>query len=224
MMRRDELDPLPYTAAIPSLMSATGRVDVHTLAAKFLADSRLRGPYLEFGVGKGRSAVSALRAYTREGVCDHFVLCDSFQGLPPLQGPDAGSAQFSPGDYAFSQADVAAFLHEYEADALARVTYVPGWFGAGTRDAVAAALEQQPIALLHVDVDLYESCRWVLEAATPWLRPGVVVLFDDWNCFNASNRFGERRAVAEWLQEHPDFTLNEFTSYGWHGRAFIFDR
>lgn len=223
-MRQDPLDPLPYTAEIPSLMGASGRVDVHALAAKFLSDSRLSGPYLEFGVGKGRSAVSALRAYSRERVCADFVLCDSFQGLPPLEGPDVGSVQFNPGDYAFGQEQVAAFLHEHGADALGRVQFVPGWFGPDTADAVARALAGQSPAVVHIDVDLYESCRWALLAVTPWLRPGTVMLFDDWNCFNASNRLGERRATAQWLEQHPDFSLNEFTSYGWHGRAFIFDR
>lgn len=223
-MRNDELDPLPYTEGYPSLLSVSGRVDVHSLAAKFLADSKLSGVYLEFGVGKGRSAVSALRAYTREQVCDRYILCDSFEGLPELSGVDSDSRQFQKGDYAFSQESVEAFFQAYRVSALAPVEFLKGWFGADTRDRIHKVLGGDQLAVVHVDVDLYESCRWVLEAISDHLRPGVVMLFDDWNCFNASNRFGERRATHEWLVANPGFELNELTSYGWHGRAFVFDR
>ncbi|HUK61730.1 MAG TPA: hypothetical protein VLV15_00310, partial [Dongiaceae bacterium] len=64
--RRDPLDPLPYDAAWPSLRSATGRVDIHALAAFWVRESGLVGHYLEFGVGSGRSAVAAIRAHRRE--------------------------------------------------------------------------------------------------------------------------------------------------------------
>lgn len=223
-MRSDELDPLPYTEGYPSLMSVSGRVDVHSLAAKFLADSRITGAYLEFGVGKGRSAISALRAYTRERVCNRYILCDSFEGLPELSGVDSDSRQFQKGDYAFSQEAVGGFFQAYGVSGLAPVEFLKGWFGADTKSRVQEALGDDELAVVHVDVDLYESCRWVLEAVSDRLRPGVVMLFDDWNCFNASNRFGERRATIEWLEANPGFALNELTSYGWHGRAFVFDR
>lgn len=223
-MRSDELDPLPYTEGYPSLMSVSGRVDVHSLAAKFLADSRITGAYLEFGVGKGRSAISALRAYTRERVCNRYVLCDSFEGLPELSGVDSDSRQFQKGDYAFNQEAVEVFFQAYGVSGLAPVEFLKGWFGADTKSRVQEALGDDELAVVHVDVDLYESCRWVLEAVSDRLRPGVVMLFDDWNCFNASNRFGERRATIERLEANPGFALNELTSYGWHGRAFVFDR
>lgn len=223
-MRRDELDPLPYAEGYPSLRSATGRVDIHSLVAKFLSDSRLAGAYLEFGVGKGRSAVTALRAYTRAGVCSRFVLCDSFEGLPALEGSDAGSRQFKQGDYAYSLEQVAGLLAEREVDSLAPITCVQGWFGEQTRSGVEQALEGVPPVVVHVDVDLYESARIVLATVTDLLPPGAVVLFDDWNCFSASDRHGERRAAREWLAANPGFALNAFASYGWHGQAFVFDR
>ncbi len=222
-MRRDELDPLPYAEGYPSLLSVTGRVDIHSLVAKFLSDSRTQGAYLEFGVGKGRSAVSALRAYRRENVCDRYILCDSFEGLPELTGVDVGSRQFQRGDYAFDQPAVEAFLERYGVADAAPISFLKGWFGPDTADEVTQVLGDSPVAVIHVDVDLYESCGWVLQAVTRHVRPGVVMLFDDWNCFNASNRFGERRATAEWLRANPGFELNELSSYGWHGRAFVFD-
>jgi len=51
--RIDDLDPLHYTDEMPSLMSAWGRVDVHTVVAKFLADNKVTGHILSLALGKG---------------------------------------------------------------------------------------------------------------------------------------------------------------------------
>lgn len=219
--RIDDLDPLPYSAEWPSLMSAWGRVDVHSFVSKFLQDSRIAGAYIEFGVGRGRSAVSAYRAHTRAGTCDSFHLFDSFEGLPEMASHDAGNPQFRQGEYSFSLAEVQAFLltHGCQIDAF---EFVPGWF-----DATAAGWASQRPALsaavVHVDVDLYTSAVTILEAVAPLLQPGTVMLYDDWNCFSASSEKGERRATREWLLRNPSYRLEELASYGWHGRAFVLD-
>ncbi|HEY3518189.1 MAG TPA: hypothetical protein VGL98_14165, partial [Gammaproteobacteria bacterium] len=93
MSRVDELDPLPYADSWPSLRSATGRVDIHSLAAFWVRESGLVGDYYEFGVASGRSAIAAIRASRLYGWPSprRFHLFDSFRGLPELTGPDAGS-------------------------------------------------------------------------------------------------------------------------------------
>lgn len=100
--RTDPLDPLPVDCEWPSLRSVTGRVDVHSLAAFFVRESRIGGAYFEFGVASGRSALAAIRANRREnpfGVLP-FLLFDSFEGLPDMAGLDWDSKQFKPGEYA----------------------------------------------------------------------------------------------------------------------------
>lgn len=221
-MRSDELDPLPYDASIPSLMGASGRVDVHSIVAKFLSDSAIRGAYLEFGVGAGRSAVSALRAYSRAAVCDRFVLFDSFQGLPALTGVDANSKQFFRGQFAHSKAEVEAFIRRHKDVAHVEIEYVEGWF----KEEVHKWLSMNRVAavVVHVDLDLHESCAQVLDAIAACLQPGTVMLFDDWNAHSAQSNCGERRAVRNWIAAHGDrLALHDWFSYGWHGRAFIVD-
>lgn len=220
LKRIDELDPLDYTEEMPSLMSAWGRVDIHSVCAKFLADNHVTGAYLEFGVGSGRSAVSAIRAYWRAGVCNRFVLFDSFAGLPELRESDTESIQFKKGDYAYTEAEVFAFLAEHGIDSSIPVTMVPGWFD----DSIKSLLcQQKPLrsSVVHIDVDLYASCRDVLEAVTESLGDGTIMLFDDWNCFSGSSSHGERRAFAEWCLRHPYVKTHAYCSYGWHGQAFI---
>ena len=218
--RIDDLDPLHYTEEMPSLFSAWGRVDVHTVVAKFLSDNKVTGAYLEFGVGKGRSAVSAIRAYTRENVCKRFHLFDSFCGLPGLEGPDQAFEQFRKGDYAYSKEEVVTFLKSHDININEMIELHEGWIedslnNWATRNSEALA------SVVHVDVDLYSSCVKVLENLLRFLQSGTVILFDDWNCFKASSKHGERRAVIEWLDLNSNLKLHPYCAYGWHGQALI---
>lgn len=223
--RQDALDPLPMTCEWPSLRCHTGRVDIHSLTAFFVRESKLEGAYFEFGVASGRSAIAAIRANRRDNpdTVSPFLLFDSFEGLPTLSGPDAGSAQFKPGDFAFSVAQVIARLEQHGVYDEATVHLVPGWFEESLPALPAAALGVKKAALVHVDVDLFSSCVTVLDFIEPFLQVGTVILFDDWNAFNASNHKGERAATAQWLQRNPQWQLNDYAAYGWHGRVFIVD-
>jgi hypothetical protein len=221
--RRDELDPLPYEAAWPDLRCITGRVDIHSLVAFFVRESRSRGHYLEFGVGEGRSAVAALRAHGRynpEGI-EQFFLFDSFEGLPVLEGPDEGSPVFEQGQFAFTQEQVRGKLERYGVWNPERVHLVPGFFDQSLPAFDAGRLGTIGASVVHVDVDLYTSARTVLDWVGPQLRQGTLMLFDDWNAFDASWQHGERRAVREWLELHPEVNLESWARYGFHGEVFV---
>lgn len=223
--RKDPLDPLPMTCEWPSLRCHTGRVDIHSLAAFFVRESKLKGAYFEFGVVSGRSAIAAIRANRRENpqTVSPFLLFDSFQGLPKLTGPDSDSMQFKPGDYAFSVEQVIANLQQHGVYNEATVHLVPGWFDQSLPAFPAADLGVTQVAIVHLDMDLYSSCVTVLDFIEPFLQVGTVMLFDDWNAFSASNHKGERAATAQWLKRNPQWQLNDYAAYGWHGRVFIVD-
>ena len=221
-MRRDELDPLPYHVEWPSLRSATGRIDIHSLAAFWVRESKLRGNYLEFGVGAGRSAVAAIRAHRRENpeTVPTFFLFDSFEGLPELRGSDADSQQFTAGQFAFGIEAVASKLRQHGVDD-AEIVLVPGYFESSLPTFEHASFRGLGAAVVHIDVDLYGSACTVLSSITPLLQQGTVILFDDWNAFTARDTHGERAAVREWLAANPRLRLESYAKYGWHGEAFL---
>lgn len=221
--RIDALDPLPYSESWPSLRSASGRVDVHSLAAFWVLESKLSGHYLEFGVGAGRSTIAALRAnrrYNPETVA-RFFLFDSFEGLPPLTGKDVGSQQFKAGDYAFSEARVIENLTKHGTYDANRVELVSGFYESSLPRFDVSRFEGRKAAIVHIDVDLHQSAAAVLRFVTPHLQPGTILLFDDWNTFLADNRRGERAACREWLAENPSIAIESYVKYGWHGEGFI---
>ncbi|ALK09521.1 TylF/MycF/NovP-related O-methyltransferase [Blastochloris viridis] len=227
MPRTDQLDPLLYGDEWPSLRSATGRVDVHSLAAFWARESKVPGHYFEFGVGAGRSAVSALRAAAKHNLNIEFHLFDSFEGLPPLEGLDADSRQFQQGQFSFGVDQVKEFLRQHDVHALAPIHFYKTWFSALDTIEIDPAIRA---AIVHIDCDLYSSALQVLNFIGPRLESGTILLFDDFNAFNASNDRGERRALSDWIDQinndpaSPMAELTPYVSYGWHGQGFIFNR
>lgn len=149
------------------------------------------GMVCEFGVYQGLSLRFIAERTT--GPVHGF---DSFQGLPEAwkQGEGAGSYNARnrlprvPGNVR---------LH-------------PGWFEQSLPSFVAEA--DEPLALLHIDCDIYRSTATVLEHVHPLLRPGTVVAFDEYlgypgyreHEFRAWHEFVERQRVK---YEYTAFNL-----------------
>jgi tetratricopeptide (TPR) repeat protein len=133
----------------------------------------LDGPALEFGVRHGVSTRVLAERFAR------VTGFDSFEGLPePWQGREKG-----------------AFSTSGEPPSLpAHVTLKVGRFEDTLPDFVTE-LREAP-SLVHVDSDLYSSARCALFALGPWIRPGCVLLFDEYLA-NARWREDEFRAMTE---------------------------
>ena len=70
-------------------------------------------------------------------------------------------------------------------------------------------IEQHPslrIALLHIDTDVYEPSKAGLEKLFDRVVRTGVIVFDDYGVVE-----GETKAVDEFLDEHPEYTLHKLT-------------
>lgn len=148
----DTLDWLP--AGLDLLKGTRSALEIASLHAP-------PGLVLEFGVYFGRSL--RMLADLLPGRRIHGF--DSFQGLPEdwYDHEPAG---------AYSTAGVLPAAPPPEA------TLHTGWF----KDTLPPFLRQNPdadIALVHLDCDLYSSTKDVLDALGSRLRPGAVLVFDD---------------------------------------------
>lgn len=140
---------------------------------------------LEFGVYQGRS-IRALR----ENLPTKYKLFgfDSFEGLPEhWTGTNTTPKQFS------TQGRIP------EVDG---VKFYKGWF----EDTIPQYLKvARPIALLHVDCDLYSSTVTVLESLKKYIVPGTVIVFDEWYYNHRDipeNRQHEQKAFYEWVKKY----------------------
>ena len=146
------------------------------------------GLILEFGVGDGTS----LGWLEQEALGRRVIGFDSFQGLP-----EDWRTGFARG--AFADVDRKDF---------ARAELVDGWF----QESLPPFLEanDQQIALLHVDCDLYSSTVTVLEHCVPRLAPSAVVAFDEF--FNYPGwQMHEARAWQEAIERFD--LLVEYVGY-----------
>ncbi len=225
--------------------SGVNKSSIAYCAGALIAAEKIEGDYLEFGVFRGDSFLSAYRAielafhdastlgdWNLEKDCEErrqlwsqmrFFAFDSFEGLPSLTGADRQTRNFVPGKYRCSQDGFTANLRKGGLP-LERVMVVPGWFDEVLHQRTIDRFQLNKAAIVHIDCDLYESARAVLEFLTPLLSDGAVVIFDDWYCFKANPDLGEQRACREWCEANPELHLTEYHKEGPWKNSFIVNR
>jgi predicted O-methyltransferase YrrM len=133
------------------------------------------GCICEFGVWSGQTLRIMADAAPKRQV--HGF--DSFEGLPGDWRTGFAKGAFKTGVPTFTQRNVQ--LHK-------------GWFDA-TLPAFIRELKE-PIALAHIDCDLYASTRTVLEHIAPRLAPGAILVFDEYFGYPGWEQH-EHRALLE---------------------------
>ncbi|MGA3265638.1 MAG: class I SAM-dependent methyltransferase [Verrucomicrobiota bacterium] len=141
------------------------------------------GLYLEFGVFSGHTINHIARQV------DHPVYgFDSFEGLPERWRNRRGTGHFK-----------VTALPKVRPN----VTLVKGWFD----KTLPGFLSTHPgdAAFLHIDCDLYSSTKTVFDCLAPRIKPGTVIVFDEY--FNYPGwREGEFKAFQEFTaREHLAF-------------------
>ncbi len=120
-----------------------------------------------------------------------LYLFDSLKGLPPA------NRQYDNyyGDGYFSDAsadDVRALLGDFQAFIKIREGWIPETF---------VGLEDNLFALVHIDVDLYQTVLDCCVYFYPRLVSGVVLIFDEY-AFPAAR--GEKDAVDQFFADKPE--------------------
>jgi hypothetical protein len=138
------------------------------------------GMCLEFGVYKA----ATLNYFAKKLSNRPWHGFDSFEGLPEVWGGgEKGQGAFSLGGKLPAVASNVQ-LHK-------------GWFDQTLPPFLAG--NNQEVAFLHLDADLYSSTITVLQLTNERLVPGSLLLFDEY--FGQIGwRVGEHKALQEWLQ------------------------
>jgi predicted O-methyltransferase YrrM len=137
-----------------------------------------RGTALEFGVGSGQST-GIIAAHMP------VVGFDSFEGLPE---------DWRPG---FPKGTFRASVPISRIAAIPNVRLVIGLYA----DVLSQFdFHQYDIGLVHIDCDLYSSTITVLDRVGRWLKPGAIVVFDEYHGYPGA-QFHEQRAWLEWVDQ-----------------------
>lgn len=215
---RQHDNDLFYTLS-PGLLSAVLR------SFRQLSDDRVAGSdllsghaYYEFGVFKGFSLWFAEQA-AREMAGDDFHCYgfDSFAGLPETR-VDSWNSSWKEGAYAASRSSVAHAMESNGTDP-SRVELIEGFYSDEFFAEVKATTRLRPAGICVIDSDIYESCVSVLRFIRSYLRPGTIILVD--NFYSAKDDTGgERRALAEFTDLYPEIRMRRIFEFEREGVAF----
>ncbi len=211
-------------------------------AASFAAVNKVEGDYLEFGVFRGASYISAY--YTLRHCFDEvissfgftmseadrkltasifekmrFFAFDSFEGLPAVSDGDT-SGFFEKGQFSASYDEFHRNLNAV-AFPQKRSVVVSGWYDKTLTRAVYDEHRLAKAAIVHIDCDLYESTRSVLEFIAPLLVDGTILIFDDWFHFHGHPQRGEQKAFNEWAAKLTGWSFCDYQQEGTWRKSFI---
>lgn len=210
-----------FNTANPALLPALTRVLEDVAGDKETRE----GDYYEFGVFKGYAFLHAQHEARRLGLDSmRFFGFDSFEGLPEVDGVDATAhGEFYKGQYACGKDEVVRNLDARGVD-WDRTFLVEGYFDRSLTAELRARHQMKPAAVALVDCDLYSSTRDVLQFLDTLIRPGSILLMDDWNCFDGDDNKGQRRAFKEFLAGRPGIATKMLFPYGAWGQVIRIER
>lgn len=176
------------------------------LCAKHLAENNVEGCYIECGVANG-SQVGAMCLALEDAHRTRAVhLFDSFEGIPYAGPNDADQPGIGPfvmdQNKPLRERLVSSGVSGSSQDAVEKRLYLwgfsknlhyhKGWF----QDTLPAQVPEEPIALLRLDGDLYESTECCLTHLADRVVKGGIIIIDDYALP------GCRKAVDEYLAAH----------------------
>ena len=128
-----------------------------------------------------------------------YYLFDSFQGLPPakdIDGPAAlewQSSKTSPDYHDNCTASEEEARTAMSMSVARDYQIIKGWFD----ETLPTMNLQEPIALLRMDADWYESTKCILDHLASFVGPGGMIIVDDYftweSCAQAVNEFAATR-------------------------------
>ena len=157
------------------------------------------GTIVECGVGWGRSLLAFVACQRALGQERRIFGFDSFEGFPEPSAQDLpGKARR--GHYKTSRDSVVRFLVNSGLDQSfvdSHITLVSGFFADSMR-----SYDAGPVALLHLDVDIYSSYKETLEFFYPRMAGGGIIAFDE---YQSTQKYpGARKAIDEFFADKPE--------------------
>lgn len=191
-------------------------IGIHRALNLLSARGQTSGGYFEFGLYSGFSFWFANNLANEFALKLEFHGFDSFAGLPESEVDIHRNWQ--PGNYACTLEQVTSSLDKWQMP----LPYAlhQGWYSRPFFEEIERKHHLPDPIVVVIDCDLYESTREVLQMLRPLLRPGTLMLFDDFNAFACDPSHGERRAFREFEVLHSAFQKAHMFSFGAYGEAF----
>lgn len=161
------------------------------------------GGFLEVGVWRGGTGALIARRASLIGSTEPVYLCDTFAGVVKASVKDN---LYTGGEHSDTSAETVSQL--LASMGLRNAQLLKGIFPEETGLAIPS---DQRFRFCHIDVDVYESARDVLDWVWPRLSVGGVVVFDDFG-------FAACRGIRDLVEEHRGasdrFVIHNLNGHG----------
>ena len=213
----DYLTQLDFARAITASIERASYVEQHMQGAEACASrwdvldralkvAKPEGSVLEFGVFDG-SSIDFIAARVPDVIVHGF---DAFRGLP-----EDWMSYVTKGAQAQGQFDLEGQPPRVRSNVQLHV----GWFNEVLPDFVAK--HRETVSFLHIDCDLYSSTKTVLSALGEQIRPGCVIVFDEYVGYPGW-REHEYKAFREFLDEYGvDYRYLYYNENEWQVAVLI---
>ena len=168
-------------------------------AVRYLLREEINGCFVECGVWRGGSSMAVALTLLQEGRNDrHVYLYDTFEGMTLPTKHDRSPEGTLAETQLARDPDVRCIASLDEASANMASTGYPAdhlhFIKGPVETTLPASAPTEPIALLRLDTDWYESTRHELVHLFPRLQEGGILIIDDYGHWS-----GSRKAVDEYL-------------------------
>ncbi|MEP6914021.1 MAG: TylF/MycF/NovP-related O-methyltransferase [Acidobacteriota bacterium] len=190
-------------------------------AFKALTFNGISGDYCEFGSHGCVTFRLAYQQSRRHGRRTKLWAFDSFAGFPQAADGKDDHPKWRQGGMNFS---LDQFRQTCDLAGIAESEYrvVPGYF---EESLASLPPEEAPkdICLAYIDCDMFTSTMTVLDFLRPRLKHGMIIAFDDYYCWSATQPSGERQAMRQAFPADGPWELVPYLPYGWHGASFMLE-
>jgi O-methyltransferase len=188
-------------------------------AFKALTFNGISGDYCEFG---SHGCVTFRLAYKHSRRLGHNArqwAFDSFAGFPASTDIKDEHPKWRTGgmSFALDQFNSACELAGIPAS---EYTVVPGFYD-HSLPPLGRDGGPQDICLAYIDCDMYTSTKTVLDFLGPRLKHGMIIAFDDYYCWSATQPSGERLAMRHAFPDDGPWELVPYLTIGWAGASFV---
>lgn len=203
----------------PIMTAYVEREEFFSRAMFLLSTNGIQGDYVEFGCHSGQTFAMAWREIARHRRASHLWAFDSFEGMPRQKCKADDHPEWIQGAMATSLGQFRRICSRNHIPA-GRFTAIKGYYNE-ILPKMGSQSEPTTIALVYIDCDMYSSTADVLHFLTPRLRHGLIIAFDDYFNFSATEQAGEQRAFEEFRRAIPQWDFVPYLNIGGIGMSFV---
>jgi O-methyltransferase len=133
--------------------------------------AKLRGSLLEIGVWRGGTGALIAKQAQLSGIPDPVYLCDTFEGVVKASEKDDG---YRGGEHGDTSEEIV--VHLMKELGLSNTRILKGIFPEATGEKIA----NEQFRFCHIDVDVYNSAKDIVDWIWPRLVVGGILVFDDY--------------------------------------------